>query len=327
MVYATFVMKNEHFIPGAMMFAYGLRKQGIQDPIFCFVTEDVSSRARRFLGVLFDKVIEIQTIKTNDSNIEKRDDRAFLFTRFEIFKYAASYGIEKILIADSDILPLRQYQSLSQKRTPSAIINEKKEYATPTHNHQYQVTEQTLKTGEWKWHEVYKDYLDGRLIPKPITDRVLEDSTNIGMNTSLLIVSPTLRDYDAIQKDLNDSKIISKIKTFQWPEMQYLTYKWSGLWRTIDLRYASFSGYPRIDLVHGIHYAGNKPWAIQNKSFKHYSKFKDFRVWHHLFIAMMDEYPNLMEYPKLIRLYDTFTKLFESNPWTQAEEDHVPNWT
>jgi glycogenin glucosyltransferase len=327
MIYSTFVMKNDHFIPGALLFAYGLKKQGIKEPIYCFITEEVSNHAKDFLKILFDEVILIKSKKIKDSNIKKRDDRAYLFTRFELFKYASEHKLGKLLISDSDILPLTDYEELKNVQTPSAIINEKKEYATPIMNNTYHIKEETLKSGTWLWHEIYRDYLNGEVLPKSLTDKVLEDPSNLGMNTALLIVDPTMKAYEAIQDDLEHLDVLNLIKSYPWPEMQYLTTKWSGLWHTIDIKYASFSGYPRIDLIKGIHYAGIKPWAIQQKSFNHYSKFIDFRVWHHLFLEMLEEYPNLMEYPKLVRLQDVFTKLFIDKPLTQEEADLLPNWS
>jgi len=41
---------------------------------------------------------------------------------------------------------------------------------------------------------------------------------------------------------------------------------------------------------------------------------------------MLEEYPNLMEYPKLVRLQDVFTKLFKEKPFTQEEADQLPFW-
>lgn len=326
MIYSTFVMKNDHFIPGALMFAYGLKKQGIKDPIYCFVTKDISETARFYLSVLFDEIIEIDTVKTPYKNDKTRDDRSFLFTRFEILKYAALNKIDKIMIADSDILPLRNYHILKEANSPSAILNEKKDYATPIKNNRYDISQETLTTGKWLWHEMYTDYLEGKNIPKTVTDRVINDPNNLGMNTSILIIEPTHQMYPSIMNDLKNPEVIQMIRKFPWPEMQYLTQKWSGSWHTIDIRYASFSGYPRIDLINGIHYAGIKPWAINQKSFNHYSKFIDFRIWHILFGKMLEEYPNLMEYPKLTRLNDTFTKLFDEGSLTKQEEDQLPKW-
>ncbi len=327
MIYATFLMRNDFFVPGALMYGYALKKQGIKD-VYCFVTDDISKRAVEFLHAVFDRVIEIDAVQVPHPNQKGRRDRGDLFTRFEVLKYYDDFDPlgQKILLADSDILPLRNYKELANAPSPSAIINEKDAYTTRQENGQYVVDEPTLKTGQWHWHDRYSDYLNGAQIPAHITDRVKDDPTNLGMNTSLWIFNTNMHDYTSIQDDLRMPKTQAMVGTFNWPEMQYITQKWSGHWHTLDIKYASFSGYPRLDLVNGIHFAGQKPWAITHKSFDHYSRFKDFRMWQSLFLTMLEDTPILQTYPKLRRLADVFEEKFHKMPYTEEEISHTPEW-
>ena len=52
---------------------------------------------------------------------------------------------------------------------------------------------------------------------------------------------------------------------FDWPDMQYLTIRWSGRWRNIDVRYSALNGYPSLEVLYGTHFAGFKPWYLQRR--------------------------------------------------------------
>ena len=83
--------------------------------------------------------------------------------------------------------------------------------------------------------------------------------------------------------------------------MQFLTLKWSGLWRNIDICYASFYGCPNLKVINGNHYIGPKPWQLKNRSVRNsYSQYEDYKYWYHVFIEMIDKNPNL----KAIEWYD-----------------------
>lgn len=327
MIYATFLMRNDFFVPGALVYGYALKKQGIED-IMCFVTDELSKDARSYLEVIYDRVVVIDKLTVKHENLKGRQDRSDLFTRFEVLKYyddITPLG-SKFLLADSDVLPLRNYRELKKAPSPSAIINEKESHTTLIKDHQYVITEDILETGTWHWHAMYAPYLNGAVIPKAITDRVLDDPMNLGMNTALLVFNTNLKDYEELLADLAQASTQARIQTFNWPEMQYLTQKWSGRWHTLDIRYASFSGYPRVDKVYGIHYAGLKPWAINHRSFDHYAKFKDFRLWHYVFLKMMNETPELKTYPKLKKLMRIFEDKFKKEPYNNEELSHAPRW-
>lgn len=327
-LYSTFVMRNDSFIPGALVFGYSLKKQGITDPVICFVTNEVSPSAQGHLRSVFDEVIMIDSVEIPHPNQKGRQDRSFLFTRLEILKYTHFQGqkIEKIIVCDSDILPLANYQDLKEVPSHAAILNESKDTTAVIENHQYVISPAVLETGTWRWHEIYKDIPHGTKVPKSITDRVLTDESNLGMNTSIWVFKPSNDSYKTLMNDLAKEATQEKVQTYNWPEMQYLTGSLSGQWHNIDIKYASFNGYPRIDLVYGIHFAGVKPWAIQHRSFEHYSKFPDFRLWQAVFLKMMRDVKGLSHYPKLLRIKEVIYDQFKDEPVTPIERHHAPYW-
>jgi glycogenin glucosyltransferase len=71
-------------------------------------------------------------------------------------------------------------------------------------------------------------------------------SSNLGVNACLCRLDPNMTDYQDIMEDLKNPDILSLIATYKWPGMQYLTLKYSGKWHNLDIRYASFNGYPNL---------------------------------------------------------------------------------
>ena len=87
------------------------------------------------------------------------------------------------------------------------------------------------------------------------------------------------------------------------------TLLWSGKWTNVDIRYCSIGGYPQVDALYGIHFAGLKPWQIKSRSAAHYAKFPDFALWRQFFAAMYWSKPSLHEYPMLKRLWKFCNKV------------------
>ena len=141
------------------------------------------------------------------------------------------------------------------------------------------------------------------------------DINNMGVNSGLYVLVPSQKLYDSILSDLENDNILKLIERFRWPEMQYLTMKLSGSWHNIDIKYASFNGYPDISGVYGIHFAGLKPWCFNNKSVKHYSKYNDFKLWHSVYLSMLYEYKELFENKRLKKLFDNIIALQKSNKY------------
>lgn len=324
--YVTFIIRNDSYLPGALVFAYALRMQETKHDLLCIVSDNISASAIRQLRVLYDDVIVMPEVYVAHDRRQERQDRPFLFSRFNAFRLGADGDLgknyEKIIIADCDLLPIKDYDTLFELDAPAGIINEKKEYCMTYEDGVYIVPVSVYEKGEWVWHDVYRDFPHGHKIPKKVTDRVLKDPNNMGVNTSLMLFKPSMALYDSIMADLEDPEIQKTIAGYNWPEMQYITQKMSGHWTNIDLRYSSFNGYPIIDVLYGIHFAGMKPWAIKNKSLKSYRKFEDYQLFFMTFQSMLDTYPELKQ-GKLARIYDYFNDL-TSDPKYHFVKTYLP---
>ena len=323
--YVTFIIRNDSYLPGALVFAYGLRKQNTKNDLICIVSENISKNAINSLKLFYDDVIIIDEVYVPHERRQERQDRPFLFSRFNGFRLGKDGDLgkqyEKIIIADCDILPIKNYDQLFNLSAPAGIINEKKEYCMEYVDGNYIVPETVKTNGTWIWHEVYKDFPHGTKIPQKVTDRIKVDKENMGINASLMLFEPSIYLYESIMDDLAKLEVQKEISTFNWPEMQYISLKLSGKWTNVDLRYSSFNGYPTIDVLNGIHYAGLKPWSIKNKSIKSYGKFEDYKLWFHVFIRMIDQYEQLQQ-GKLKRIYDFIKQLLEDEKYDFIKKDH-----
>ncbi|MCF7925173.1 MAG: hypothetical protein K9L26_01455 [Candidatus Izimaplasma sp.] len=306
--YVTFVMRNDSFIPGALVFAYALRKQNTPHDLVCIVSKGVTEYGKQALKTLYTHVIDMEEVYVAHNNRHERQDRPFLFTRFNAFLLGedGGYGLdyEKIVLADADVLPIRNYDTLFELETPAGIINEYKEHCMEYHDGKYIKPNTVEQYGTWIWHDVYTNVPHGTLVPKDMTNRVLQDSNNMGILAALYVLTPSSKTYKDIMQDTKNPDIAKKIANFKWPEMQYLTQEFSGKWHNIDLRYASFNGYPDIKVLYGTHFAGVKPWQMNNKSVNVFGRFDDYTLWYHVYQKMIQEYPSLIDNNRLKKLLE-----------------------
>ena len=271
--YVTFLMRGDGYLPGALVLAHALKMQTKHDCV-CLVTKDVSNRAVSLLNMMYDKVIQINELRIKSDVHTGRSDRNILMTRFEALQL--KYG--KIILLDADVLPLSGYDDLFSLQTPAGIIMERKDEC---------YSGSTSDSSKWSWHNHYEPICPhAERIPTEITNRVLYDLSNMGVNAGLWVLSPSQTEYNGIINALHSPEILSLAEKFPWPEMQLATLLWSGRWINIDIRYCSIRGYPRIDILNGIHFAGLKPWQIKNRSAAHYAKYPDFTLWRQFFMSL-----------------------------------------
>jgi glycogenin glucosyltransferase len=314
----TFLIKNDSYIPGALALAYSLKLQHLHADLICFVTNDISTTGVQSLSVLYDKVVHTEQIMVKNNRIHSRQDANQLFNRFQALlledEQVAGKKYDKIILADCDTLAIKNWNELFKLPTPAGIINESKNHTMEyDQNGKYIIPKHYATTKKWVWHEVYKDYPHGTPLPKHITDRVNSDHNNMGINTGIVVLTPSLALYDSIQTDLQNPTTLEKIKQYNWPEMQYITQKLSGTWHNVDITYLSISGYPTLEHLNGIHYVGLKPWSFKNKSLPTFARYDDFKLWYAVYKKMCKNHPTLLQNPKLKNLLTKIEHL-QQNP-------------
>jgi glycogenin glucosyltransferase len=312
-------MFNDSYLPGCLMAAYGLKRQGSRSDRVCFVTEDVSDRARRALLTLYDKVLPVEEIpvpgyQESYSSTSPRTGSARVqsaaLTRFASLRlgpdgdFGCSY--EKVVNIDADLLPLRDFERLWSIPAPAGIINESRAHMADIDGRgQLVARPDALRTGKWVWHDVYADICPpGTPIPREITDRVAVDFENYGVNASLLMVEPSMSTYHKFMDWVDHGEIRELVRNrWPWTDQQAATLFWSGQWTSLDPSYSIFYGYPTIELARGLHYAGVKPWSWRKKGFaRRLDRFPDYALWGRRFLEMLDELPELRGVGGLKRL-------------------------
>jgi len=314
--YVTFLILNDSFLPGALLQAYSLKWQDACADRVCLVTAEISAPTRDILSLLFDFVVPVEPLFASHAPTDRRQDLPWLLTRMNALRLGPDgdlgFGYEKIVLLDADILPLKHYQHLFPIEAPAGIINERKEHFVDCDDSgRRRVPSNVDVRGRWKWHEVYREIGHGMPIPASLTDRVKTDSDNMGVNTALMVLEPNIEDYAGILEDVCDASIARLLgEIFRWPDMQYLTMKWSGRWHSIDACFCGIQGYPTLKSLFGAHFAGIKPWDLRHwDSVRHYSRFEDFRYWQEEYLRMTIEVPALLECEKLSRLKSMIEEL------------------
>jgi alpha-N-acetylglucosamine transferase len=322
--YVTFLMLNDSYLPGVLLLAHGLRRQKTKADLICMVTEEISRPARQALGHLYDQVIEVEKVFVPHSRVQKRPYLPYVFTRLHALRLGRDGDLglayDKIVLLDADLLPLRHYDHLFTLPAPAGTINESKTNVMEWGDDgNFIIPDGVAQDGTWNWHQIYADCPHGQPIPAAITDRVDSDPSNMGVISSLLVLDPSLTEFQAIMKEIQSPTVQPLIgDAFDWPEMQYLTLRYSGQWTNVDLRFHSLNGYPNLDVLYGIHYTGFKPWQFRRTgSMERYGRRDDFQLWFSLYREMIQTYPLLQSNRKLRSLLQkiaVFTGVITSPP-------------
>ena len=315
--YVTFVMLNDNYLPGALMVGYGLKRKSTQARLVCMVTDGVSPSARESLESIFHHVPTVDPVYVPHKRRQQRQDRPYFFTRINSLRLGADgnlgFDFEKIAVVDADLLPLKNCDHLFSLPTPAGMLNEAKSHVIKNDDAgRYAVTNEMLRAGKWEWHRKYDAICPhGSPVPSEITDRVATDPTNMGMNGALFVLEPSFHEFEEILRDVRTPKIQKLVgDLFDWPDMQYLTMRWSGKWTNIDARFSGMNGYPHPSILFATHFAGFKPWYFhREKAMNRYARYPDFKLWFEIYLEMMETNQDLKKMEKLRRLRERILQL------------------
>ena len=302
-------MRNDSYLPGALLQAYALRKQQTAADITCLVTPEISAGALSALELVFDHIIEVEPIFVPHARRHKRQDRPFLLTRLHALRLGRDGDLglayRKIVLLDADILPIKHYDHLFCVDAPAGILNERREHFYQLDSDGRRILPQGVNIhARWTWHATYSGMGHGMVIPSEVTDRVEDDPGNLGVNTALMVLEPSVIEYQNLMEAIEQphyQRLLAEV--FDWPDMQFLTLYWSGRWKNIDICFCGLNGYPSLEVLFGTHFAGVKPWNMrQKKSVTHYSRFHDYRLWYAEYREMMEKHPALNAIGRLSRI-------------------------
>jgi len=318
--YLTFLMLNDSYLPGVLVQGYAFQKQNtVNAELVCLITKEITASARTALKAVYDHVVEVKKIYIPYKRKQQRQYVPYVFTRLHSLRLGKDgdlgFEYDRIISTDADLLPLKNYCTLFKINVPAGILNEKKIHFIETDKKgNYLFPEDIDRTKKWKWHHIYDPICPhGTKIPKSITDRPKIDPANRGVHSALQVFKPDKNEYKEILRDLKQPETLKYVTDlFEWPDMQYLTIRWSGKWTNIDVKYAGLNGYPKLSLLYGTHFGGIKPWQFKKEqAIKRWGRYDDFQCWYQYYLEMVKkEYPELLKNKRLNRLRKNIRKFF-----------------
>ena len=83
--YVTFIIRNDSYLPGALVFAYALKKQNTKYDLICIVSDNITDKAKENLLVLYDEVIVLKEGQVIRPHAHHRIPRTVNFTTEVLF--------------------------------------------------------------------------------------------------------------------------------------------------------------------------------------------------------------------------------------------------
>ena len=116
-----------------------------------------------------------------------------------------------------------------------------------------------------------------------------------------MLLEPKLGEFDDIIHNVSSGEMKYLIeKKFVWPEQQYLTLRYSGLWHNINPRFFGLQGYPHWKVLYGLQYGGDKPFQLESKiPMEDRLKYDDYILWHDIYREILNANPELVDSPVL----------------------------
>jgi uncharacterized protein (DUF3820 family) len=317
------------YLDGCILGALGLKRQGVNADVICFVTPDINLQDRMKLAVVFDEVIRVpyispyemsddgdESLKTimmdpkifdNCNKYTKMHPYTHVFFKLHIFN-PELFPYEKVCFVDSDLVPMNYYDSLFMLNTPAGWVEYRKKFPYKE---------------SYAWDRC--DFLKhGEKIPKIFTD--VDTPGGADVNAGLMVVSPNKKEYDSMIRQITsplqswmgpekyhkgfydfnfDSPIGSKFvpNSYCYPEQNYLTKRYSGKWTFIEFAFQSWSLDPCNSF--GIHMAAfnPKPWFKQPAGTEIVLKEKP-KPYVKLFDDEYEDLQQPVEIPQAVAMFD-----------------------
>lgn len=296
--YVTLIMLGDAYIPAAIVLAQSLINSGSEADRVVLVTNDVSEEGKQILSMFFNHVIPITYIEIPNWRTEKQTWRKYLnlvFTKFHIFNLTQ---YKKIILIDADAIVLKHPDHIFSLDAPAGCFLEDKDlFIFYNKDGSYR-----LPDGPIPWYQKFCDVAPhGAIIPKEYTERIRTNFKNSGIGGGLMLLEPKLGEFDDIIHNISAGEMKFLIeKKFVWPEQQYLTLRYSGLWHNINPRFFGLQGYPHWKVLYGLQYGGDKPFILSSKiPIEERLKYDDYILWHDIYREILNSKPELVESPVL----------------------------
>ena len=289
--------KNDYLL-STLMVAYSLKNnfnnydlskksiKGTKAKVICMTTCDTDAFSKELLKVYFDEVKVVPFIGPQDcplpANINKKDPNNFIwiqdvskgkipknhgyykvFTKLNIFNKIL-FPYEKVILLDSDLFTMGYFDTLFSIDTPAGCIEHKR------------LLLENLGISSWITDR-NPFCKHSKPIPRILTD--VENMCASDINASLLIISPNTETFNSLIGELKTPLHLwfapdkyhkgfwlgnSYYDYYMLPEQNYLTKRFSGAWKSVDLGFTTWL--IDLDTAFGFTFAGFvvKPWKTQS---------------------------------------------------------------
>lgn len=274
--YATLVMKEPHYINGALALAQSLRQSNTQYDIVCMITPDII-QFNSILLKLFDKVItvpylsyispKLKTKKQNDIYNEWKD---ISYTKWNCLMLP----YKKICFLDADLVIQKNIDDLFKLPAPAGCFGN-------------------------NWSNMvnyYGDIKHGEIIPNTRITKGL--SNGYLVNGHCIIIEPNISiynkfiDYMKKRKYIKNYKCLAMVDEFALVNFMINENKqWTQIGK--EYNYVPWKNGTDAYILH--FFNKEKPWMLKHKI----NEWADLRIWFDVWDSLCTKYPSIKLIEKL----------------------------
>jgi alpha-N-acetylglucosamine transferase len=271
--FVTLVMKNGHYVNGALVMAYSLKLTKTKYPVICMTTTDIYYQYKNLLEKAFDQVMLIPYINyktlnlyTKKQNEIYKDWKDISFTKWNCLNLSQ---YNKICLLDADIVIQKNIDHLFNLQAPAGCFG-----------------------NNWDSKVNYYDEINyGEIINNKILQKGLNDGYIV--NGHCIVLEPSSKIYNKFINFMklgnykNDKKCISMTDEVALVKFFIAENK---PWTQIDKRYNCIPWKNNnIDNQYILHYFNkNKPWQLKR------NEWDDLKYWYKIWDLLCKKFPELV---------------------------------
>ena len=245
--YFTLLLADE-LLPAAMILGWTLLKTGTKFDTVVMVTEAVCARSRRLLKNVFNRVVEVDVIRTGDPRgklgvLDKQEREIYSqqMTKSNLFRFTE---YKKVLYLDINVYLIRNIDELFELDAPAGISS---------------LVESAAQEA---WH--------GLRLPRENAIRALQLSR--GIRGCLMLLKPSIDLYHYCQTSIKQYHEFH----FRHPEEEFFTRTFLSQWTHIHAKFALIPWQVnRVSRdVYGIHLEALKAWMDKCKEMPEVIKWR-----------------------------------------------------
>jgi lipopolysaccharide biosynthesis glycosyltransferase len=268
--YVTLVMKQQHYINGAMVLAYSLKQTETKHDIVCMITEDMFEYKEMLLNV-FDKVVTVQYLQYYTPNLktQKQNDiygnwKDISFTKWNCLQLP----YDKVCFLDADLIVQKNIDHLFSLQAPAGCFG-----------------------NNWSSHvDYYSNVKHGKHIPDMSINKGLTNGYLV--NGHCIILEPNTKlfsrfiEFMKMRKYMKNYKCLAMVDEVALIKFMVTEDKH---WTQIGTDYNCVPWKNGTD-AYILHYFNKeKPWMSKSKL----NKWTDLKIWFDIWDKICDTYLNI----------------------------------